>query len=77
ELLSEPLTVRLDSTAVEPREREQLIDLKLSNAAGNYNNQILELRINKLINGGQRAVRLETKDVKLLQPFGNDFDDFG
>ena len=77
ELLCEPLTVRLDSTAVEPREREKLVDLKLSNAAGNYNNELLVLRIEKLINGGQTAVPYETKDVKLLQPFGNDFDDFG
>lgn len=77
ELLCEPLTVRLDSTAVEPREREKPIDLKLSNAAGNYNNQLLELRIDQVLEGVQTPVRLETKDVKLLQPFGNDFDDFG
>ena len=69
--------MRLDSTAVEPREREKPIDLKLSNAAGNYNNQLLELRIDQVLEGVQTPVRLETKDVKLLQPFGNDFDDFG
>ena len=77
ELLSEPLTVRLDSTAIEPREREKPIDLKLSNAAGDYNNQLLELRIDQVLEGVQTPVRLETKEVKLLQPFGNDFDDFG
>ena len=77
ELLCEPVTLRLDSTAVEPREREQLIDLKLSNAAGGYNNQLLELRIDRVLEGVQTPVRLETREVKLLQPFGNDFDDFG
>lgn len=77
ELLCEPVTLRLDSTAVEPREREQLISLKLSNAAGDYNNQLLELRIDRMLEGVQTPVRLETKEVKLLQPFGNDFDDFG
>ena len=45
--------------------------------AGNYNNQLLELRIDQVLEGVQTPVRLETKDVKLLQPFGNDFDDFG
>ena len=30
----------LDSSAVELREREQLIDLKFSNAAGDSNNQL-------------------------------------
>ena len=57
--------MRLDSSAVELRERKQLIDLKFSNAAGDSNNQLLELREEKLINCGPRAV-----------PLGNNFDDF-
>jgi hypothetical protein len=30
-----------------------------------------------VLEGVQTPVRLETREVKLLQPFGNDFDDFG
>ena len=45
--------------------------------AGGYNNQLLELRIDRVLEGVQTPVRLETREVKLLQPFGNDFDDFG
>ena len=61
---------------MEPRGREQLIDLKLSNASGGYNNQLLELRIDRVLEGVQTPVPLETREVMLHQPFSNNFDDF-
>ncbi len=75
-LLSVPKIVLLDSSAIEPREREQVIILDLTNTAGDYNNDILELKFEQLQEGIQTAVPYQTREVKLLQPFGNDFDDF-
>ena len=75
-LLSAPKIILLDSNAIDPREREQEITIDLSNTAANYNNEMLELRLEELQEGIQTAVSYQTRDVKLLQPFGNDFDDF-
>lgn len=75
-LLCAPRTVLLDSTASEAREREQQISLELANTAADYNNQHLELRIEQLLEGVNTPVVYKTRDVKLLRPFGNDFDDF-
>ena len=75
-LLCTPRMVLLDSEASEAREREQQITLELSNAAGDYNNQLLELRVEKLLEGVSTPLPYKTKDVKLLRPFGSDFDDF-
>ena len=75
-LLCEPRTVRLDSASGEAREREQQISLELSNTASAYDNQLLELRLEQLLEGVNTPVLYKTKDVKLLRPFGSDFDDF-
>jgi hypothetical protein len=68
--------VLLDSSASEAREREQQVILELSNAAGDYNNQPVELRLEQLLEGVATPVRYKTEELKLQRPFGSDFDDF-
>jgi uncharacterized protein (TIGR02687 family) len=75
-LLCEPRTLRFDSTATEPREREQLLELVLSNAADDYNNKELELRLEEVREGASQALPYKNEVLKLQRAFGNDFDDF-
>lgn len=75
-LLCAHRTVLLDSAASEAREREQQVVLELSNAAGDYNNQTLELRLEQLLDGVSQPQAYKTVDLKLQRPFGSDFDDF-
>ncbi|MCP9793319.1 BREX-1 system phosphatase PglZ type A [Vulcanococcus limneticus Candia 3F8] len=75
-LLCEPRTLLLDSAASEAREREQQVILDLSNAAGDYNNQPVELRLEQLLEGVATPVPYKTVELKLQRPFGSDFDDF-
>ena len=75
-LLSEPRTLRLDSTASDPRAREQQVTLVLSNAAENYNNKLLELRLERLLEGVSTPIPFKTVELRLQRPFGSDFDDF-
>jgi hypothetical protein len=75
-LLCEPRTLRLNPTASDPREREQQVTLVLSNAADNYNNKLLELRFEQLLEGVATTVPYKTVELKLQRPFGSDFDDF-
>jgi uncharacterized protein (TIGR02687 family) len=69
-------TLLLDSAASEAREREQQVILELSNAAENYNNKILELRLEQQLQGVATPVPYKTVELKLQRPFGSDFDDF-
>jgi uncharacterized protein (TIGR02687 family) len=75
-LLCAHRTVLLDSAANEAREREQQVVLELSNAAGDYNNQVLELRLERQLEGVATPVPYKTVELKLQRPFGSDFDDF-
>ena len=75
-LLCAHRTVLLDSAASEAREREQQVVLELSNAAGDYNNQTLELRLEQLLEGVSQPQAYKTVELKLQRPFGSDFDDF-
>ena len=75
-LLCAHRTVLLDSAASEAREREQQVVLELSNAASDYNNQSLELRLERQLDGVATPVPYKTVEIKLQRPFGNDFDDF-
>jgi uncharacterized protein (TIGR02687 family) len=75
-LLCAHRTVLLDSAASEAREREQQVVLELSNAAGDYNNQVLELRLEQQLEGVATPVPYKTVELKLQRPFGSDFDDF-
>jgi uncharacterized protein (TIGR02687 family) len=75
-LLCAHRSVLLDSAASEAREREQQVLLELSNAAGDYNNQTLELRLEQLLEGVSQPQAYKTVDLKLQRPFGSDFDDF-
>ncbi|WP_411869221.1 hypothetical protein [Vulcanococcus limneticus] len=75
-LLCEPRALLLDSAASEAREREQQVILDLSNAAGDYNNQPVELRLEQLLEGVATPVPYKTMELKLQRPFGSDFDDF-
>ena len=75
-LLCAHRTVLLDSAASEAREREQQVVLELSNAADDYNNQILELRLERQLEGVTKPVPYKTVELKLQRPFGSDFDDF-
>ena len=75
-LLCAHRTVLLDSAASEAREREQQVVLELSNAADDYNNQILELRLERQLDGVATPVPYKTVEIKLQRPFGSDFDDF-
>jgi len=75
-LLCAHRTVVLNSASSEAREREQQIVLELSNAASEYNNQLLELRLEEILVNVSTPITYKTVDLKLQQPFGNDFDDF-
>jgi uncharacterized protein (TIGR02687 family) len=75
-LLCAHRNVLLDSAASEAREREQQVVLELSNAADNYNNQTLELRLERQLEGVATPVPYKTVELKLQRPFGSDFDDF-
>ncbi len=75
-LLCAHRTVPLDSAASEARERGQEVVLELSNAAGDYNNQTLELRLGQLLEGVSQPQSYNTVDLKLQRRFGSDFDDF-
>ncbi|MCP9771674.1 BREX-1 system phosphatase PglZ type A [Synechococcus sp. Tobar12-5m-g] len=77
-LLCESKTLVFDSTAAEPREREQRLELVLSNAAEAYNNQPIELRFERWVAGVNDPVPDpgKTVELKLQRAFGSDFDDF-
>ena len=75
-LLCEPRTVLLDSATSEAREREQQLILELSNTAKDYNNKLVELRLEQLLEGVATPVRYKTVELKLQRPFGSDFDGF-
>ena len=73
-LLCATRTVLLDSAASEAREREQQVVLELSNAADDYNNQLLELRLERQLDAVATPVPYKTVELKLQRPFGSDFD---
>ena len=75
-LLCEPKTLVFDSTAAEPREREQRLELLLSNAAEAYNNQAIVLRFERWVAGVNDPVPDpgKTVELKLQRAFGSDFD---
>ena len=75
-LLCAHRTVLLDSAASEARQREQQVILDLSNAAGDYNNQTLELRLERQLDGVATPLPYKTVELKLQRPLGSDFDDF-
>ena len=75
-LLTEPKIILLNSTEDEPRNREQQINMELSNLSEGYNNQWLELRIEHLQDNISSPIIYLKEEFKLLQPFGNDFEDF-
>ena len=75
-LLCAHRTVLLDSAASEARQREQQVILELSNAAGDYNNQTLELRLERQLDGVATPLPYRTVELKLQRPLGSDFDDF-
>ena len=67
--------------AIEARQREQQVILELSNAAGEYNNQTLELRLERQLDGvatpvPTKPVPFKIVELKLQRPLGSDFDDF-
>ena len=66
----------LDSAASEARQREQQVILELSNAAGDYNNQTLELRLERQLDGVATPLPYRTVELKLQRPFSSDFDNF-
>jgi uncharacterized protein (TIGR02687 family) len=74
-LLCAHRTVLLDSAASEARQREQQVVLELSNAADDYNNQTLELRLERQLDGVATPVPHKTVELKLQWPFGRDFED--
>jgi hypothetical protein len=67
--------------AIEARQREPQVILELSNAAGDYNNQTLELRLERQLDGvatlvSNKPVPYKTVELKLQRPLCSDFDDF-
>ncbi|QNI70730.1 hypothetical protein CyaNS01_01598 [Cyanobium sp. NS01] len=74
--LCAPRTLLFDSAASDPREREQQLTLELSNAADAYNNQPVELRLERVVEGVATPVPYKTEELKLQRPFGSDFEDF-
>jgi uncharacterized protein (TIGR02687 family) len=76
-MLCEPKTLVFDSRASEPREREQRLELLLSNAAEPYNNQTIELRFERWVVGVNDPVPDpgKTVELKLQRAFGGDFDE--
>jgi len=75
-LLCAHRTVLLDFAASEARQREQQTIQELSNPAGDYNNQPLELRLERLLEGVATLVPYKTVELKLQRPFSSDFNDF-
>ncbi len=75
-LLCEPKIIKLDFKSQEPRNREHQIILDLSNSSSEYNNEILILKLEQLFDGIRNSTIYFKKEIKLLQPFGNDFEDF-
>ena len=66
---------------IEARQGEQQVILELSNAAGDYNNQTLELRLERQLDGvatpvANKLVPNKIVELKLQRPLGSDFDDF-
>ncbi|MEY4808617.1 MAG: hypothetical protein RLZZ206_3006 [Cyanobacteriota bacterium] len=67
--------------AIEARQWEQQVILELSNAAGDYNNQTLELRLERQLDGlatpvPYKPVPFKIVELKLQRPLGSDFDHF-
>jgi hypothetical protein len=54
--------------AIEARQREPQVILELSNAAGDYNNQTLELRLERQLDGVATPVPYKTVELKLHRP---------
>jgi hypothetical protein len=61
---------------IEARQREPQVILELSNAAGDYNNQTLELRLERQLDGVATPVPYKIVELKLQRPLCSDFDDF-
>ncbi|WP_411875330.1 hypothetical protein [Vulcanococcus limneticus] len=67
--------------AIEARQWEQQVILELFNAAGDYNNQTLELRLERQLDGvatlvPYKPVPFKIVELKLQRPLGSDFDHF-
>ena len=75
-LLCAPATERFDSEASEPRERQRQVILELSNASDRYDNQLLELRLEEILEGVATPNTYKSVELKLQRPFGSDFEDF-
>jgi len=54
--------------AIEARLREPQVILELSNAAGDYNNQTLELRLERQLDGVATPVPYKIVELKLHRP---------
>jgi uncharacterized protein (TIGR02687 family) len=73
--LSEIKTHVFDSKDEEARLREISMVLVLSHAADAFNNQEVELRLVKMLEGTNQSVVYKTHSLKLQKPFASDFDD--
>ena len=73
--LSEIKTHVFDSKEEEARLREISMVLVLSHAADAFNNQEVELRLVKMLEGTNQSVIYKTHSLKLQKPFASDFDD--
>lgn len=50
--------------------------LELSNASDRYDNQLLELRLEEILEGVATPNTYKSVELKLQRPFGSDFEDF-
>lgn len=73
--LSEVKTLKCDSADEEARKREVSVVLVLSKAADDFNNKMVEIRLEETLPGTNQTVTYKSHPIKLQKPFATDFDD--
>jgi uncharacterized protein (TIGR02687 family) len=73
--LSEVKSLKFDSIDDEARKREVNVILVLSRAADDFNNKLVEIRLEETLPGTSQAVTFKSHSLKLQKPFANDFDE--
>lgn len=74
-VISEVKTLVFESRDPEPRNRETSVLLGLSHLADAFNNQEVEVRLEKVEAGVSEPLPYKTHRLKLQKPFASDFDD--
>lgn len=76
ELLSDLKTVRFELTDPEPRNREVVIHLTLGHRVTDFNNQVLELRLQERVGTTSHKTTYGSVHAKFSKPFETEIDEF-